>query len=504
GQTVIVNKSDPAVPGAADVVTTKDNVPAAVPLILASEKAAPGTVGRRVPLDMFLNNQTSYEKLLDAVAPSKSKTDADKTSPVKADASKADPAKPDSARKTTADKQNNPDDVATDPAADQAADADKVLTDDRSKPINPSDTSLMQALGVTPAVDNLPADDERAKDEPESARLPDTTSNAADTTRNPKDTIKNITDTTENPVDKASDAADAANVAVVKTQEDQSLPVAADDTPRSDVPATTENTQETVEPVRDRANKTVATNKAVTPAVLDVAQLNQTKEAEKAVRQLRDATTAILKLNKSTRLNDLLGPERGKDVQQALDRISVNVKQQAAIRPLIAEKTGPQNASACWQGSNITPDVLPTLIFWLDLLSISENVSINDLFIDNYGLLLEAGLSPDRVRDCLLRQKDPEIAKLAESSIYLEEVGRNPDFIRFLLRSSPTYNMALAGASTNGARYIQLDNGDKLTEGAAPSLNSRIASIGELGVLVKVPNGYVAEVYPKSMPWMIR
>ncbi len=74
------------------------------------------------------------------------------------------------------------------------------------------------------------------------------------------------------------------------------------------------------------------------------------------------------------------------------------------------------------------------------------------------------------------------MAKLAASSIYLEEVGRNPDFIRFLLRSSPTSDLALVGASTIGTRYVQLDNGDKLTEGEAPSLDSRIASIGDLGV----------------------
>ncbi len=78
GQTVIVNNANPAVPGSAETADAKDKAPAAVPIILASEKMTPVTVGRRVPLDMFLNNQTSYQKLLDAVAPSTAKADADK------------------------------------------------------------------------------------------------------------------------------------------------------------------------------------------------------------------------------------------------------------------------------------------------------------------------------------------------------------------------------------------------------------------------------------------
>jgi hypothetical protein len=495
GQTVIVNNTTPAVPGSTDAVAAKDKTADAVPLILASEKTAPDAFGRRVPLDMFLNNQTSYEKLLDAVAPASSETET-----LKKERKTADPAKLDAATPPAKDKQStDTNTTSVDTSVDAGLKAeitpegtpDSVLetpVDATPTATRPSDSSLMQLLGVSATADLVTGDEETAIAVPQIVTRPVAT--------------KDVEDRPKADPSSPETAEDSASPDAVSEPEKTAV---TEDT-SADVEktaATTVDASETDRRPSDTSSDSLA-SKVVTPPILDVAQSMQSDEGQKAARQLQDATTAILKLNKSAKLNDLLGTERGKDVQKALDRISRTVKQAATLRPLIAERARPQEAGACWEGSNITPDVLPTLIFWLDLLSISEKVSIDDLFIDNYGLLLEAGLSPDRVRDCLLRQPDPALAKLATSSIYLEEVGRNPDFIRFLLRSAPSYSLALAGANTTGARYIQLDNGDTLTEGEAPSLDSRIASIGDLGVLVRVPNGYKAEVYPKSMPWMIR
>lgn len=508
GQTIVVNNAAPAAPGD----KTKPGSPAAVPIILASDKAGAGAVGRHVPLDMFLNNQTSYEKLLNAVAP----TSKPATAPETAKAPPPVDGKADSPDQAVAAGDEKP--VDGTPAATES-----------KAPATPAkaktpDVSLMQALGVGAVPDLLGGDDDAAivtpplVVKPPAIQVASAAGQPAPATQAgaPATSSQKLSD--DGRVVSPSSQAQTADGGNAQTAEREVAaadgpinPVNAPDASQPFVPADaasapkvrTNPTPETAEAAPSGRKRPSGDEKAASPPE-DVALSAQSQDQQRAVRQLRDATTAILELSKTSRLEQMLGPERGKDVQSALDRISGDVKDVAALQPLAADPLIRQSFEACWPGSNVTPSILPTLIFWLDLLSVSNKVSIDDLFIDNYGLLLEAGLSPDRVRDCLLRQGDPVMAKLAGSSIYLEEVARNPDFIQFLLRTSPKFNLALAGANTIGARYIQLENGDTLMEGAAPSLESRIASIGDLGVLVRVPKGYVAEVYPKSMPWMIR
>src|SRR5690606_19569660 len=91
---------------------------------------------------------------------------------------------------------------------------------------------------------------------------------------------------------------------------------------------------------------------------------------------------------------DLLGERwtaqtgQGQSIAARYDRML------ADPRPFGARK-GP-----CWQGAGLTESNVTGALFWLDLLSVSSDLSIADLEPDAQRLLLEAALNPDGTETC--------------------------------------------------------------------------------------------------------
>lgn len=438
GRTVVVGAGGPERRDASD---TSDRTP----IVVAGGEAAAAAPGRTIPLDLLLNNQTSYEALVDAVAPG-----------ARAEPDPAGSGPPGS---------GDPDPAGAPPAGTERQDAPAA---DESPAATPDAAADLAAAG-NEAVAQPPSGDDRAvaADEPPS---PETLSldvalrRAGDlrppAIATPAVSIVAAPQPEQQVPDVLTDEADAGGTD----------PDGADARPLGDAPVTTHFDQ---------------------------------GETRQAFRELNEATGAMLDMKDKDRLKEALGEERGADLEQAFRRINREVSEVAAA-PLPAERAVELGDRACWPGSRLSIEMLPTLVFWLDLLSVSNQIAMKDLVDAKRGLVLEAGLSPTRVRDCLMRTGSPAMMALAEGSIYLSEARRNPKFIQFLLREDESYDLAIVGAKTSGERYLQIEGGETLEEGASPTIESRISSIGELGVLVRVPKGYMARVYPDGMPWHLK
>jgi hypothetical protein len=160
---------------------------------------------------------------------------------------------------------------------------------------------------------------------------------------------------------------------------------------------------------------------------------------------------------------------------------------------------GPGVAEACRPGSRLTPNNLPMALFWLDLISVSTDTLITSFEGDNQGFILEAALNPAMAARCVLRADRSQ--GLARTSLYLAEAARNPDFIRFITRSLKPFSLNVAGVNLSGQRYLQIRNGPKMQEGAAPDGASRLMVIGELGAAIQLKDGFSAVIYGPDMNW---
>lgn len=83
------------------------------------------------------------------------------------------------------------------------------------------------------------------------------------------------------------------------------------------------------------------------------------------------------------------------------------------------------------------------------------------------------------------------------------ESTRNRDFGQFLFRNVPVFDLALTGVNLQGDRYVQAVDGRRLRAGMAPTLNSRLSVIGDLGALFRVEGGYLVLLYPQTLSWRI-
>jgi len=160
-------------------------------------------------------------------------------------------------------------------------------------------------------------------------------------------------------------------------------------------------------------------------------------------------------------------------------------------------------SETCWAGSHITVESLPTVLLWMDILSISTNLDIAEVRPDSRLMFMEAALNPDRIRECLKRVDNDYGAALLANSEFLSEMARNNLFAAFLLRSVPRYPMDLAGINLDGERFAQLVDGRKLAEGAAPGVDSRLTVIGDLGLLIRVSDGYRVNLYDDNIGWLV-
>lgn len=157
----------------------------------------------------------------------------------------------------------------------------------------------------------------------------------------------------------------------------------------------------------------------------------------------------------------------------------------------------------CWAGSKVTPELLPTALLLLDVLSVSSEDDIGSVSADLREMIMETALSPNRVRDCLSRTGTAYGQMLGNSSTFLFETRRNPGFVEFLFRDVPKSELALAGANLTEDRYVELVDGRKLREGAAPDITTRIAAIGDLGVLVRTAEGTRVQLFGNALGWRV-
>ncbi|MGV8939888.1 MAG: FHA domain-containing protein [Allorhizobium sp.] len=211
----------------------------------------------------------------------------------------------------------------------------------------------------------------------------------------------------------------------------------------------------------------------------------------------RDEVEALLR-TWTDRGGDLLQKDglllRGLSALQ--EQLPSGVRLQEQYRPLSAGMDSTLD-QACWAGSQITPANAPSIVFWLDMISVSDKLTLADLRRDIRGPVLEAGLNPRRIGKCISQSGG------AFQSVYLKEVERNPDFINFVVRSLSIYPLDVVGADVTANRYIQIRNGDKLLEGSAPDRNSRISVVGELGVAVRVADSFSVVIFGKNVSWLL-
>jgi type III secretion system YscD/HrpQ family protein len=158
-------------------------------------------------------------------------------------------------------------------------------------------------------------------------------------------------------------------------------------------------------------------------------------------------------------------------------------------------------ADACRPGSRLTTGNIRTVLFWLDLLSMTSSMSIKDFELEEQGAILEAALVPTLAGACM---KTSSGRDYAAPSLYLAEAARNPDFASFLTRDLQPFALDIGGANLGGDRYIQIRDGSRFGEGAAPDGTSRIALVGELGVLVRRSTGFATVLYGQSLNWVLR
>ena len=173
--------------------------------------------------------------------------------------------------------------------------------------------------------------------------------------------------------------------------------------------------------------------------------------------------------------------------------------QDAYLQMLVTPAT---DFTECWDNSITTVGNLPISLFWLDYLSVTDDVDISAIHIDAQVLLLEAALNPTRLTACAARLSERHNINLAALSLYLQEISLNPEFIRYMVRRVDAYPLALSGVNLGFQnRYVQLANGNRLNEGEAPVPSSLLLNVGELGVLVKERDQLSVTIYDSSLHW---
>jgi hypothetical protein len=136
--------------------------------------------------------------------------------------------------------------------------------------------------------------------------------------------------------------------------------------------------------------------------------------------------------------------------------------------------------------------------------STNPAMDLDDLSGENRRLLFELALSPDRIRACLQRLGGEDAQTLLLASVFLQETQRNESFGQFLFRNVPRFALDIRGINLTGERYVVLSDGTKLFEGAAPDLGSRIAAIGDDGVLVRTASGDRVGLYgDQQVAWIL-
>jgi hypothetical protein len=188
----------------------------------------------------------------------------------------------------------------------------------------------------------------------------------------------------------------------------------------------------------------------------------------------------------------------GRALQAALDAQKTGEGVPSWYVPLLSDRP-PAETGRCWAESGLHPEDLVPILFWLDMLSAADTVSMTGFGRDTQLAMLEVALNPGRIAACAARR--PEAQAAAANSLYLREIGRNPAFIRFLVRDLPPFTLEIAGADLGQPRSVLTRGGRRMREGAAPDRTSRLALIGELGVVVQLRTALAAVAFDPDINW---
>ena len=172
--------------------------------------------------------------------------------------------------------------------------------------------------------------------------------------------------------------------------------------------------------------------------------------------------------------------------------------------PISADGAGAGTGSYCWAGSEVAVEKLPMILLWLDILSVDSNSDLMQVSAEIRPLLLEAALSPARISRCMAQSGSIYADMLVENSEFLAESRRNDRFSEFMLRNVPRFNMLISGVNLAEQRYIHTPDGSKFYEGSAPTLSSRLSTIGDLGVIVRQAEGHAVTLYPEDVEWTVK
>ncbi len=234
-------------------------------------------------------------------------------------------------------------------------------------------------------------------------------------------------------------------------------------------------------------------------------------ESIRGTRVLYNMTKAVL--SEETNVAAPPPPRYIADLAQLGDVDATLVQMMYLWEPFLATKearneylqilvTPATDFTECWDNSITTVGSLPISLFWLDYLSVTDDVAINSIHIDAQVLLLEAALNPARMTACATRLNGRDDINMAALSLYLQEIALNPDFIRYMVRWMDDYPLAVSGINLGFEnRYVQLANGDRLNEGEAPVPSSLLLNVGELGLLVKERDRLFVTTYDSSLRW---
>ncbi|MEL6681598.1 MAG: EscD/YscD/HrpQ family type III secretion system periplasmic domain-containing protein [Pseudomonadota bacterium] len=265
--------------------------------------------------------------------------------------------------------------------------------------------------------------------------------------------------------------------------------------PASDNELATGQAVQTTDPVSGEATQPEFLTRASRP------------ESVRGARVLRDMARATLMGEAAgTQEEDLISELGGlTDVNSTLKEMKrlwgLSSDQEAAYLNLIVNDNG-ADFTECWDNSVAALGNLPTTLFWLDFLSVSDNIDVSAIDKDAQVLLLEAALNPNRLTACASRLSANQIFDLGTQSLYLQETRLNPDFIQFVVRQLDPPPFALSGVNIGFQnRYAQLTNGVRLNESTAPDPGSLLVNVGELGLLVKQRNQLLVLVYDASLNW---
>ncbi|MEJ1160523.1 FHA domain-containing protein [Prosthecomicrobium sp. N25] len=209
----------------------------------------------------------------------------------------------------------------------------------------------------------------------------------------------------------------------------------------------------------------------------------------------------------------LNGPGQDRTLSEALSTLDRSLAREGGADaltrlygPLLAERLQPRTSDGapCWPGAQLSAHALPGVLLWLDLLSVSDAMTISSFDRPTQVLLLEAALNPGAAAACA-RAIDAasRSAALATGSLYLRETRANPDFVRFVTRDLTAYKLDVTGVSVGRDRFLQVRDGRKLPEGSAPDPDNRLAVIGELGSALQGKERFAIIIYGQDVNWLV-